>query len=319
MTQPTMDPAVRFLRNSVGVGHQALPPGFQGTLASVTVMGPPLPLDGLRAHIRDQPALPALSPQRYAQTHALYEAASDQRSRLQSWLATALPPMLTGRDPVRIVGVGVGDGSVDTPLAAALAAGGRRVHYTGVEPHPPSAAQFASRLNAIDAQRLTPTVVIGDFADHDAGHPADLVHFVHSLYYVTDLSAALDHGLSMVAPGGLLLAAIAPLQPLCVLTEMLCPWAGLTPWFAEDVYAELELRGLSPRSESIVGHLDARDALDDPLGGGEGVLDFLIGARSRELGEDARADLLDYLRGISLPGRPGVLPHPVDILLTRVP
>lgn len=282
-------------------------------------MGPPLPLDGLRARIIDRPALPALSPERYALTHAIYEAASDQRSRLQSWLATALPPMLGTCDPVRVVGVGVGDGSVDAPLAAALAADGRQVRYTGVEPHPPSAAKFASRLNDLDVDALTPTVVIGDFADHDAGHPADLVHFVHSLYYVADLSAALKHATSMVRPGGLLVSAIAPLQPLCSLTEMLCPWAGLKPWFSEDVQAELESRGLTTRTETIVGHLDARDVLEDSLGRGEAVLDFLIGARSRALPPAAREQLLDYLREISLPGRPGVLPHPVDVLITRVP
>ncbi len=285
----------------------------------MTVFGPALPLDGLRAQMLDQPVLPALSAERYAQTHALYEAASDQRPRLQSWLSTALPPMLGGVDPVRVVGVGVGDGSVDAPLAAALAVGGRRVRYTGVEPHPPSAARFASRLNGLDAPALTPTVVIGDFADHDAGHPADLVHFVHSLYYVADLSAALDHAMGMVRPGGLLVAAIAPLRPLCVLTELLCPWAGLRPWFAGDVCADLESRGLHTRTETIVGHLDARDVLDDPLGRGEAVLDFLIGARCRALAPDSLGVLLDYLREISLPGQPGVLPHPVDVLLTRVP
>lgn len=282
-------------------------------------MGPPVPLDGLRAQVLDRPALPALSSERYALTHALYEAASDQRPLLQRWLATELPPLLAGRDAVRVVGVGVGDGSVDAPLAAALGADGRRVHYTGVEPHAPSAAGFAERLNSLGMRALIPTVVIGDFADHDVGHPADLVHFVHSLYYVADLSAALDHGLSIVRPGGLLLAATAPLEPLCVLTELLCPWAGRKPWFAEDVHAELELRGLSLRTETLVGHLDVRDALSDPLGRGEAVLDFLVGARSRALDPRARESLLDYLRDISLPGRPGVLPHPVDVTITRVP
>lgn len=284
-------------------------------------MGRPLPLDGLRAQLLDQPALPALSPQRYAHTHSLYEAASDQRSQLQSWLATTLPPMLPGRDPVRVVGVGVGDGSVDAPLAAAFAADGRRVHYTGVEPHPPSAAQFTTRLDMLDVGTLRTAVAVEEFADHDAGPVADLVHFVHSLYYVADLPAALGHGLSMVRPGGLLVAAIAPLRPLCVLTELLCPWAGQKPWFAEDVHEQLELRGLSSRSETetIVGHLDVREALRDSPGRGEAVLDFLIGARSRALEPESREWLLDYLREISLPGRPGVLPHPVDVVVTRVP
>ncbi|GAB7068189.1 hypothetical protein H7J06_17980 [Mycobacterium hodleri] len=285
----------------------------------MTLIGLPVPLAGLRERVLEQPALPALTRERYARTHARYEAASDQRRRLQEWLVGELPPLLVDCEPVRVVGVGVGDGSVDAPLAAALATGGRRVRYTGVEPHAASAAGFAERMNSLGLQRLVPTVVIGDFADHDAGHPADLVHFVHSLYYVANLSAALDHGLSLLRSGGLLLAAVAPLEPLCVLTEMLCPWAGRTPWFAEDVHADLERRGLSVATETIVGRLDVRDALSDPLGRGEDVLDFLIGARSRALTPSARERLLDYLRDVSLPGHPGVVPHPVDVIMARKP
>jgi len=285
----------------------------------MTLIDVPAPLVGLRESVREHSPLPALTNERYALTHARYEAASDQRRRLRDWLVAELPPLLGDCDPVRVVGVGVGDGSVDGPLAAALATGGRRVRYTGVEPHPPSAAGFAARMNALDAPGLVPTVVIGGFADHDAGHPADLVHFVHSLYYVASLSSALDHGLRMLRPGGLLLAAVAPLEPLCVLTEMLCPWDGRTPWFAEDVEADLRRRGLSVEVETIVGHLDLRDALSDPLNLGEDVLDFLIGARSRALTAPARARLLDYLLDVSLPGHPGVVPHPVEVMVARKP
>lgn len=276
-------------------------------------------MDRLREAVRGTPALPPLSGARYALTHAAYEAASDQRPRLQAWLAAELPRLLAGRDPVRVVGVGVGDGSVDAPLAAALTAGGRRVHYTGVEPHAASAVGFAGRLVALQAAALTPTVVIGDFADHDPGYPADLVHFVHSLYYVEDLSAALDHALAMVAPGGLVVAATAPLAPLCVLTELLCPWGGRRPWFAEDVRAELDLRGLDVRGERLVGRLDLRAALRDPCGAGEQVLDFLIGARTAAMGAEVREQVLAHLRGISLPGSPGIVPHPLDITIARVP
>lgn len=269
--------------------------------------------------MRGAPALPPLSGERYALTHAAYEAASDQRPRLQAWLARELPPLLAGCDPVRVVGVGVGDGSVDAVLAAALAVDGRRIRYTGVEPHPASAVGFAGRLAALDNDDLIPTVVIGDFADHDAGYPADLLHFVHSLYYVADLSAALDHALTMVRPGGLLLAATAPLEPLCVLTELLCPWDGRRPWFGEDVRAELDLRGLDVRAETLVGRLDLCAVLQDPLGRGEAVFDFLVGARAAAMEPEVRERVLDHLRDISFPGEPGVVPHPLDLTIARVP
>lgn len=277
------------------------------------------PIDLLRAAVDGEPPLPALSDERYARTHAAYEAASDQRALLQDWVARVLPPMLVDRNPVRVVGVGVGDGSVDVTLAAALALGGRRVHYTGVEPHVPSAVGFAGRLAALGAAALTPTVVIGAFVDHDAGYPADLVHFVHSLYYVEDLSAALDHALTMVRPGGLLMAATAPLEPLCVLTELLCPWGGRRPWFAEDVRAELDLRGLDVSAETLDGRLDLGAALADPLGRGEAVLDFLVGARTAAMSGEAHVRLLEYVAGLALPGSPGVVPHPLDLTIARRP
>jgi hypothetical protein len=102
----------------------------------------------LRTVVAGGPPLPALGPVRYAETHAVWEAASDQRARLRDWLIAELPPLVDHVQdrPVAVLGVGVGDGSVDGPLAAALSVGGRRVHYVGVEPHPPSAGAFASRL-----------------------------------------------------------------------------------------------------------------------------------------------------------------------------
>lgn len=269
--------------------------------------------------MRCAPVLPALSAERYALTHAAFEAASDQRSLLQRWVAEELPPLLTHLDPVRVIGVGVGDGSVDAPLAAALAVGGRQVHYTGVEPHSPSAVGFVGRMAALATGSLTPTVVVGQFADQDPGHPSDLVHFLHSLYYVDDLGAALDHAVAMLRPGGLLLAATAPLEPLCVLTELMCPWGNRRPWFAEDVRAELDLRGLEVRAETLHGRLDAALVLSDPSGRGDAILDFLVGARTSHMTAEVRRETVDYLESITRPGEPDTLPHPLDLTLARLP
>lgn len=283
----------------------------------MTLVGATPSLHRLRAEVTGSAPLPALTPERYARTHAAWEGASDQRARLQEWVVRELPPLLAECDPVRVVGVGVGDGSVDAPLAGALAAGGRGVRYTGVEPHAPSALGFARRLAALGAPALVPSVVIGDFADHDPGHPADLVHFLHSLYYVHDLAAALDHACAAVRPGGLLVAATAPLEPLCVLTELLCPWEVHRPWFAEDVRAELDLRGLDVRAETIVGRLDVSAVLADPLGRGEEVFDFLVGARTRAMPEPVRTEVLGYLAALSADG--AHVPHPLDVVVARVP
>jgi len=284
----------------------------------VPTLSPSTSLHRLRQAVADSSVLPELSGPRYARTHAAYEAVSDQRAGLQAWLPRELPPLLvTG--PLRVLGVGVGDGSVDAPLAAALAADGRRVDYTGIEPHAASAAGFAVRLAALDADALTVTTVAGAFADYEAAELADLMHFVHSLYYMADLGSTLDHALAMLRPGGLLVAATAPRQPLCVLTELLSPGNGHRLWCAEDVTAELAARRLEVRSETMVAGLDLRGVLSDPYGAGELVLDFLVGARTAAMTVEVREQVLAYLTELALPGRPGVVPHPIDITIARVP
>lgn len=159
----------------------------------------------------------------------------------------------------------------------------------------------------------------GTFADYEAAISVDLVHFVHSLYYMADLGATVDHALAMLRPGGLLVTATAPQYPLCVLTELLSAANGHRLRCAEDVTAELLARRLEVRSETMMARLDLRGLLIDPHGAGEPVLDFLVGARTSTMTAEVREQVMVYLAEVALPGRPGVVPHPIDITITRVP
>ena len=151
-------------------------------------LSPSTSLHQLRQAVAGSSALPDLSGVHYAYSHAAYEAASDQRASLQTWLPRELPPLL-GAGPLRVIGVGVGDGSVDAPLAAALATNHRQVEYVGIEPHAASAAGFEARLGSLDTGCLTVTTAAGAFDDYEPAGSADLVHFVHSLYYMNALGA----------------------------------------------------------------------------------------------------------------------------------
>ena len=281
-------------------------------------LSPSTSLHQLRQAVAGSSALPDLSGVHYAYSHAVYEAASDQRASLQTWLPRELPPLL-GAGPLRVIGVGVGDGSVDAPLAAALATNHRQVEYVGIEPHAASAAGFEARLGSLDTGCLTVTTVAGAFDDYEPAGSADLAHFVHSLYYMNDLGATLDHALAMLRPGGLLVSATAPREPLCVLTELLSPCVGHRLWCAEDVTEELAARRLEVRSETMLAGLDLGDVLTAPHGTDEPVLDFLVGARTATMTAEVREQLIVYLTEAAVFSNPGVVPHPIEITIARVP
>jgi SAM-dependent methyltransferase len=262
-----------------------------------------------------------LSPERYATTHTAYEAVSDQRGKVLAWIIDMVPGLVTDvvDRPVAVLGVGVGDGSVDGPLAAQLAADERAVDYHGVEPHGPSLERFSARLRGLGRPRLRVTASTSDFATFTGSGPFDVVHFVHSLYYVADVGAAIDRALGLLRPGGSLIALTSPREPLSVLASLLAPQTSHPQWFAETVGAELIARGLQLTTTTVDGRLDLATLRTDPDGLGEQVLDFLIQARSADLAPEVRALVDAHLDDIACADEPSLVPHPLTAMVVTAP
>ena len=256
----------------------------------------------------------ALSPERYAETHRAYESFSNQRSMLRAWMIANVPGFLPPGDdrPVRVLGVGVGDGSVDVPLAERLIVDRMQVDYHAVEPHSPSLERCLERMAGVPGSRLTVAGSPTDLAGYTGAGPFDLVHFVHSLYYVPDPGAAIDHAVCLLRPGGRLIALISPLEPLSLLSSLLAPQPDHPHWFADAIDRALTSRGLVVDRSMIDSRLDLTSLREDPAGVGEQVLDFLLQCRAADLPSDVREAVHDYLADIALPGDPDAVPHPLQ-------
>ena len=257
-------------------------------------------LDALRLSAAPHLPLPGLSPEAYAEGHALFEARSDQRALLVEWLWARLRPR--AGQPVRVLSVGCGDGSVDGVLAERLAAGGAPVRYDGVEPFAGSAARWRARLAAVEG--VSSGVQQCVFADAVTAGAYDVVVFVHSLYYVPDVGAALRAARALLAPGGELLVLHAPRAELNALVEVLAPSTGGHPqWFSDTVTGALRGAGLAAEESRLHARLDLTGADDR-------VLDFTVQA---VLPRALRGPVLEHLRTVRLPDRVGVVvPHPLD-------
>ena len=268
----------------------------------------PTPLGALRAAVADSRPLEALDPAEYAAGHTLFEARSDQRPRITAWLTALLAPRALG--PTRVLSVGCGDGSVDTPLASVLAAQGHYVDYVGVEPHGPSGQAFLTRIADVAGVRATlwPT----SFTQARPEGLFDVVLAVHSLYYVPDLSAALRRARALLAPGGVLVVLHAPRGPLNELVRLLAP--GRRQEFSDQVVTELQALGERPDVLRIDNHLDLTatgDAVTDRR-----LVEFTVQARLPQALQDAvRAALAEQ----ALPGPGLVVEHPVDALVLHAP
>ena len=277
-------------------------------------------LDALRTAVGATGPLPGLTPAAYASSHALFEACSDQRALLTGWLRERFGPRAATAQPVSVLSVGCGDGSVDAPLADLLARDPqRRVRYTGIDPYAGSAAAWSGRMAALGRPGLAAAAVVSTY-DGAAEEPGayDVVTFAHSLYYVPDVDAALARAAAQLAPGGEVLVLHAPRTGLNELAGLLAPaTAGSPPqWWAETTAEAVARSGLRATAGVLSGRLDLTGCLaaDDVVG--EAVLDFTVQAT---LPPALRPLVLDRLRELALSGPGLVVEHPLRTWVLRRP
>ena len=269
-------------------------------------------LDELRVATASSAPLNGLDPRTYARHHAAFEALSDQRGLIADWLVERLSSLCAA--PLSILAVGCGDGALDAAVAGRLVAGaadGCAVRYVGVEPLAASAGRFDQRMGCIDHGRLSFDSVVAPFADSDLDETFDVVTFVHSMYYVPDIGAALRAAAALLRPNGMVIVLSAPRGALNLLADLLAPpTGGHRQWFSDDVHAALIDGGVN------VAVPESIDAVVDLTGASDDVLDFTVQA---ELTPELRGLVRRYLADVSMVAGRRVASHPVDVYVMRAP
>ena len=258
--------------------------------------------------------MPQLDSARYVATHTLYETLSDQRQRIVDELCERVDPRLPADRPLRVLGVGCGAGDVDASLARSLAARVDELVYVGVDPNRLQCDAMEEIFAEADIPGVRLEVEVAAFEDFDASQEFDVVHFVHSLYYLPDPAAALERARRLLAPGGQLIVVQAPLEDL---NRLAVPFYekqyGRPTLFAEDVAELLERWECRFERHRLDARVDVTAFIDAEPEVGDALRDFIVQVDGRRLPRPVQ-DLIDrYLRLIAFQheGR-SFIAHPVD-------
>lgn len=258
--------------------------------------------------------VPPLESERYSLTHAVFESRSDQRQRIIDWLLAEEPPRKPAGRPIRVLGVGCGAGEVDVAVARELGSDAETLVYVGVDPNRAQSASFERTFEAADIPGVRVEVAVEAFEDFEFPESFDLIHFVHSLYYMPDPAEALVRARSSLAPEGRLLFVHAPLEELNDLAVRFYDKSYARPTlFANDFSKLLESWNWSFERTRLDARVDVTPFIDNERETGAALRDFIVQVNVDRLPSSV-ADVIErYLRLIAFQdeGR-SFIAHPVD-------
>lgn len=258
--------------------------------------------------------LPHMDEARFLETHTVYEGLSDQRQRIIDELCERIDPRPPVDRPLRVLGVGCGGGDVDVAVARSLAAEVDELVYVGVDPNPSQCAAIERFFAESDIPGVRLEVEVETFEDLVTSGSFDVVHFVHSLYYMPDPAVALARARRMLAPGGELVVVQAPCEELNELSVRFYDKCYERPTLFADEIAELLGRWKwSFERTRLDARVDVTALVDGEPEVGAALRDFIIQFDGRRLPRSVQDLVERYLRLIAFrhEGR-SFIAHPVD-------
>jgi SAM-dependent methyltransferase len=254
---------------------------------------------------------------RYLETHGIYEGRSDQQRLIIDWFANQVFPTLQTEGSFRVLSVGCGSGVLDVSIAMRLLEHTNDLHYVGVDPNRIECEAFQKNFAEASLDQAQVEVAPTTFEDFEAAGGFDLIHFVHSLYYMPDPTEALEKARKLLAPGGRLVVFHAPCEALNDLTVRFWDKQYERPTlFAEDFAKTLDAWSWDYERERVDARLEVSPLANADSSIGLALRDFIVQFDSLGLAEPIQ-DIVDrYLRVISVEDHGEThIAHPVDVFV----
>lgn len=254
---------------------------------------------------------------RFLETHCIYEGRSNQQRRIIEWFGDETAPPLQPDHPFRVLSVGCGSGILDLPIATRLVDHTDDLRYAGVDPNRIECEAFERLFADASLDQVQVEVSPTTFEDFEAAGSFDLVHCVHSLYYMPDPARALEKARKLLAPGGRMVVFQAPCEELNDLSVRFWDKQHARPTlFAEDLAEILDAWRWDYRRTRVDARLEVTPLADPDSGIGLALRDFIVQLDSQNLPRPVQDLIGRYLRIISVEERDKTyIPHPVDVFV----
>lgn len=266
-----------------------------------------------------------LSAEGYAHANeAFRQCWTADRDEVIAFLNDYMP--LTESDSLRILGIGVGDGSFDMRIIRTLRATYRKatIDYVVVEPNTTQLDRFIGHIRADPPSGVHVTMYPIRAEDYQIVAPFDLIHYVHSLYHMPGSEERLIRdAVAGLRPDGRLLIALSAEQG-GIYQMMGQFWDRIDySFFTDGLFGQESLRTILNKLNVVYAEevypevaIDVSECFNPSSGLGRHLLNFLLQADMDQAPQELRHDVLAALDALArTEGRRRLLAHPSGIFV----
>ena len=234
----------------------------------------------------------------YLAAHEAFRRYSNQREMVMEWFEQSGLIELGVVAP-SVLAVGAGGGDVDVALISEIGQFGA-FSYDAIDPNRAALERFRGRcdsLAAADSRRVW--FHHGNFEGFEPGHRYDLIHFIHAIYSISDLSAAVAKAHRLLEDGGRMAIVCSTDEGVNsfkrdALAAIGRPTEGTTVPEAKLLKALSELEGTSMELGMIPSRINVEPCFAK-IKEGERVLSFFLQSEFSALPSDAQDEVLGAL------------------------
>ncbi len=260
-----------------------------------------------------------LSDREYLEGQIAYRSYDNEKNVLLDATLKTIDTKMSSKKRFSILSIGCGSGIFEASFVNQLLTK-KSVHFVGVEPKQEECLKtkkWCDHLKKSHPNKFDFEIYQGDFDSFASIQTFDIILFIHSLYYFSEIERSIQESYKLLNQDGMAIVGIAPRhllnEPYYHVYQRI---HGKPAWFSEDVHQVLDKYKLPFFQQKLdfLANITKCFQTDSQLG--KQLLDFILGANTTYLSASQRQVILDYFGKIAQHDKAGkiLLPHSTSLI-----
>lgn len=256
-----------------------------------------------------------LSERDYMEGQIAYRSQQNEQELMLSATLKAVATKMSAQDDYNILSIGCGSGLFENPFLTELLSQNKAIYFVGVDPNQEECAKvqaWCDQLQATHSDRFSFELHPTGFEDFQTNQAFDIVLFIHTIYYFSDIESAVRKSYDLLKQSGMTIITVSKRWLLNdPFYYVLQKTYGKPAWFTQELQQALTDFNIPFCQEQVDFLVNITQCFQPGSTLGRKLLNFMLGVSADSFELLQLQLLLDYFGASSqiMPEGDIMLPH----------